>query len=721
MSIMTSKKQDTLDRRSFIKVSTALGGGLLLGFSWLQSCQPSTRAEIIPELELPESWQEINAFLKIGNNGVVTIFSPNPEIGQNVKTSMPMIVAEELDVNWEMVIVEQAPLDTEKYTRQVAGGSQSIRQGWEGLRRAGATAKALLILAAAEHWEVDPKTCTASKGQIRNETGETLDYGTLATRASELEPPEDIPLKSNTDFDIIGTDRGNVDLQKIITGKPLFGIDTKVEGMLHASVLRPPAFGQVLASYDDAATLEVSGVSGVVRFGDKIAVLASSSWAAMKGKKALVVEWKTGSALEHSEKHDEALLKMLQLPSENVRRLDGDPEKAMAEARLVLDRTYEAPFLPHNCLEPMNFFAHVTDEKVHCIGPIQTPEWTRKRIAELLKRDESSVTIMMTRMGGGFGRRLYGDFALEAAEISKLTQQPVQLLFTREDDMSAGTYRPASKYRIQAGVKDDQIVAYHLREACINGNMYGLIPNFFPAGAIDNYLVDNHQLESNITIGAWRAPYTNFLAFAEQTFFDELAEQMNVDPAQLRMDLYEKAKANQDDERMEWSPGRMQGVLQLVLDKSEYGKKGNDLFQGISVYYSHNTHVAEVAEVVLRNGQPMVTKVYCAVDCGIVINPIAARAQVEGGIIDGLGHALYGNLSFRDGVPQANNFNKFRLIRMPEVPEVEVHFVPSQEDPTGLGEPSLPPLGAAVANAIYRATGKRIYKQPLLESLELPG
>ena len=319
---------------------------------------------------------------------------------------------------------------------------------------------------------------------------------------------------------------------------------------------------------------------------------------------------------------------------------------------------------------------------------------------------------------GGFGRRLYGDFALEAAEISNLAKSPVQVVFSREDDMTDGIYRPAIKYRIAASIKDGKLTGYHLKEAAVNSNMYGLIPNFFPAGAVNNYQVDVANYKSNITTGAWRAPYTNFLASAEQSFFDELAERMGVDRIQLHLDLLQKVKGT-TDERIQYSPERLEGVIKLAIEKSNWGKVSEDVYQGFAVYYCHNTHVAEVADIVLENGFPIVKKVTCAVDCGIVVNPLGAKNQVVGGVIDGIGHSLYGELTFQDGKPQSDNFAAYQLIRINQTPQVDVHFVESDIAPTGLGEPALPPVGGAVANAIYKATGKRLYKQPYMNNLDL--
>ncbi len=710
---MQSIKPSTISRRHFLRASTLTTGGLLIGFNLFNACNPTAEAPIdISKL----NFKDFNAFIKIAENGFVTIISPNPEIGQGVKTAMPMIIAEELDVDWDKVLVEQGELNTKDFDRQVAGGSQSIRYGWDALRETGATARQMLINAAASKWQVSPGTCKASKGVITNAKGEQLFYGEVVNEAAALPIPDNVKLKDPKDYHIIGTSRLNVDIDKIITGQPLFGFDYKREGMAYAAVLRPPAFGQTLKSFDDTAARAVNGVSDVVQFGDKIAVIAKNTWAAFKGKKALQAEWSSNKELESSSDHEKILTDLLDGNEMDIRRDDGDVEKAFAEADKVIERTYHSPFLPHNCMEPMNFFAHVTEKQVDMAGPIQTPERTAGRIAELLSRDVAEIRIQMTRQGGGFGRRLYGDFALEAAEVSDKTGLPVQVLYTREDDMAAGIYRPAIKYRLAASIKDGKITGYHLKEASINSNMYGLIPNFFPAAAIQNLRVSSANYQSDITTGAWRAPYTNFLGFAEQTFFDELSEELNIDPVELRLRLLENAKEHLDD-KIEYSPQRMIDTIKLVVEKGNWGNPAKGTHQGFSAYYSHNTHVAEIAEVVMKDSKPVVTKVIVAVDCGILINPTGGINQIQGGVLDGIGHAMYGDLSFVKGKPQGDNFGVYRLIRMQETPQVEVHFVPSTERPTGLGEPGLPPAGGAVANAIKAATGKRLYRQPFVKEL----
>ena len=694
-----------VDRRSFLKTSALAGGGIIIGFNWACSTAEAIKTPA-------SAWFDINAFLTIADNGEITIMSPNPEIGQNVKTSMPMIVAEELDVDWKDVIVKQAPLNTEAFTRQVAGGSQSIRQSWKGLRMAGATARRLMIETAAKEWAVDPSSLTTEAGFVLNGK-KKLSYGELASKAIDIAIPEEVSLKDPKDFKIIGQSKTNVDIQKIITGAPQFGIDYKKDGMQYAVVLRPPAFGAKLKSFDESAAKQISGVNQVIQFGDKVAVLGDNTWAALKGKKALKADWDLSGRLESTEYHDKEIIKLLNTRVAKPSRSDGDALKAIKEADKVFEKTYEAPFLPHNTMEPMNFFAHVTSDKAELVGPIQTPQGTQGQLARLLGLDPKNVSIEMTRMGGGFGRRLYGDFALEAAEISQKTGKAVQVIYSREDDMTAGVYRPASKYKFRAAIKDGKLTGYHLSGAGI-GRTNWVRENWFPAGGIENYLVETSYVESNITTGAWRAPITNFLAVAEQCFFDELAQEMGMDAVQLRLDILERAKNNPVGE-IDYEPEKMIGVIKLAAEKGKWSNPESGISKGFSAYYSHNTYVAEVANVIMNDGNPEVKHVTVAVDCGIVVNPDAAINQVQGGVVDGVGHALFGDFSFVNGSPQAQNFDKYRLIRIKEAPSVEVHFVESLNDPTGLGEPSLPPAGGALANAIAKATGNRLYKIPFVK------
>lgn len=716
---METTKKNSVDRRLFMKTSLLASGGILFGFNLLEALNPKA---LVPTTVEDLNFHEFNAYIKIAENGKVTLFSPNPEIGQGVKTSMPMLIAEELDIAWDDVTVEQGKLDTLNYTRQVAGGSQSIRFGWLPLRQTGATARAMLVQVAAQKWGVSASSCHTKNGFVISSTGEKLGYGDLVTAAAKFDIPTDVSLKNPKNFTIIGQDIKNVDGAKISEGKPLFGLDFKAPGMLFSSVIRPPAFGQKLSSFDGAEAKKIKGVLDVIRFGDKIAVLGESTWVCFMGKKAVAAEWSSNAKLENTDQQDEDLNKLLDGATVKgaklkPRRNDGSIFAAFSKADRVVERTYEAPFLPHNTMEPMNFYANVTTSKIHLVGPIQTPENTAKAVAKLLKREPTDIVLEMTRMGGGFGRRLKDDFVLEAAEISNSIQKPVKLVFSREDDMTAGFYRPKVKYRFKAALKNGKISGYHLREAAIGGNINRSRASLFPAGSIDNYKVEVAKLSSKVTTMAWRAPISNFLGFAEQSFLDELAEELKMDPIQMRLDLL--IAANTSDKRMQYSPKKMIGVITKVREKANWGNAPKGTFQGFSSYYSHNSHVAEIAEVIVKDGMPLVTKVYCVVDCGIVVNPLGAKNQMQGGVIDGVGHAMYGDLDIKNGTPQSSNYDKYRLIRMNETPQVETYFIDSDEAPTGLGEPTLPPAAAAVSNAIKAAMGVRLRKQPFIKNWEL--
>jgi isoquinoline 1-oxidoreductase subunit beta len=367
----------------------------------------------------------------------------------------------------------------------------------------------------------------------------------------------------------------------------------------------------------------------------------------------------------------------------------------------------------------MNFFAHVREDGVELIGPTQTPELARDETAKLLGIAPEKVTVDITRLGGGFGRRLKADYVIEAVEISNILKAPIKLIWTREDEITGGSYRPAVRYRFEAALDSaNNLIGYRLRGVGINsGNPTR--ENNFPSGSVDNLLIDFVEHKSPITTGAWRAPITNFLAFAEQSFFDEVAHVTGKDPVKLRLDLIERAKKSPVGQ-IKYNLDRMKGVIELVAEKSEWGKK-KGVMQGFSVYFSHNSYVAQVAEVAMEKGKPILKKVYAAADCGVVVNLSGAKHQVMGGIVDGYGHAMFGNLTFKDGAPQQSNFNNYKLIRMKEIPEVEVHFVNNGMDPTGLGEPALPPTGGAVANALFKATGKRLRSQPFVNQEDFKG
>lgn len=743
---MTLQKAPT-DRRSFLKASALAGGGLMISFSWLASCQ----SKLKPGLAMPDKWFEFNAYLKIGDNGVVTIMSPNPEGGQNIKTSMPMIVAEELDVDWEKVLVEQAPLDTELYTRQFIGGSQAIRQGWHTLRMAGATARHMLREAAAQSWEVPVREITTEAGILKHPpSGKSAGYGEMASAAAAVPVPEEVALKDINDFKIIGTSRKNVDAKKIVTGQPLFGIDSYKEGMLTAMIVHPPAFGMKLKSVDDDVVRSMPGIRDVFTikvleddygrqhfdtctFLEVVAIVGNTTWEVMNAKKAIEVLWEPfesyteertfygGSqrtltipaGLENSSGHRALMAEAASKNAEVVRK-DGNPEAAFRNAAQVIERTYTAPFLAHNCMEPMNFFADVTPEKVTLKGPLQKAELTEQAVSARLGVPLEKIDIQMTRLGGGYGRRSYAHWVLEAALISQKMKAPVKLMYSREDDMTGGIYRPAYRATYRAALDaDSNLVGLHINAGGLSDSP--LYANRFPAGAVDNYLAESWTVNTNITIGSFRAPRSNFIACAEQSFLDEVAEAMDKDPIDFRLDLLERARNNPVGERNDYDPARYAGVLELVREKSNWNRAPAGVHRGVSAYFCHNSYSAQVVDLTIEGGKPVIQDVCCAVDCGIVVNPDAASNLAEGAIVDGIGNALFGEMSFKDGVPEKNNFHQYGMIRMSDAPKnIDISFVDNDLDPTGLGEPTFPPAFGALANALYRASGQRLYHQPFL-------
>ncbi|WP_020602164.1 xanthine dehydrogenase family protein molybdopterin-binding subunit [Spirosoma spitsbergense] len=709
---------ENTNRRGFLKIAALTSGGLVLGFNWTKT-QAATALSDADVAAL--SGAEFNSYLSINPQGVITILSPNPEVGQGIKTAFPIVVAEELDADWTKIVVEQAPLDTKKFERQVAGGSGSIPHSWKRLRTAGATARQMLMEAAAKRWNVPVSDCTTDKGFVLHSgDNRKLSYGELATDASQLAVPTNVKLKEIKDFKLIGTSIRNVDNPKITTGKPLFGLDFYREGMLFA-MLQRPAFGYKLKSVDSAAAKAMSGIIDVVTFDNNIAVVGKSTWQVKKAKDALKIEWEKADTLESSADHDRILKELLDSTNATVRRKDGDVEAAFKSAAKVVKSEYQCPFLSHTPLEPMNFFAHVRPDGVELVGPTQTPELARNETAKLLGISPDKVTVQLTRMGGGFGRRLKADYVVEAVQVSKMMKAPVKLIWTREDDMTGGSYRPAVRYRFEAALDaQGNMIGYKLRGASVNAGNATREDNF-PAGSVDNLLIDSADHKSPITTGPWRAPITNFLAFAEQSFLDEVAQAAGKDPVQFRLELLDKAKQKPVG-AIKYDIDRMKGVIDLAVEKSGWGKKrgadGKPVAQGFSVYFSHRSYVAQVGEAVMQKGKPVLQKVYSAADCGVIINQSGSQQQVRGCVVDGIGHAMYGQITFKDGVPQQKNFNEYRLIRLNEIPEVEVHFVQNEIEPTGLGEPSLPPAGAAIANAIFKATGKRLRSQPFIEQEE---
>lgn len=741
-------------RRAFIKSTAATGGAMMIGFSWLASCKNYTEEEVVA---MPDEWFDINAYLKIGNNGMVTIFTPNPEFGQNIRTSMPMIVAEELDTDWSKVLVEQAPHDAEKFGFQFTGGSMGIRTRWEPLRMVGASARHMLRAAAAQQWEVPLEEITTDSGVLYHEaSNKSADYGEMAAFAKDIAVPEEVELKEIKDFKIIGTSRKNLDGKDIVTGKPMFGVDYHKAGMKYAMLEHPPAFGMTLKSVDDTAAKAMPGITDIFpiktypdgyekarfdvnAFPEAVAIVGDSTWAVMQAKKKLKVEWQpfatytetiqgrggkeeltVPGGLESTATH---LAKMQEKAkgSAKVIRKDGNPEQAFRDADRVLERSYSAPFLSHNCMEPMNAFADVQGDKAFIAAPLQAPGLIEPAIAGSIGIPVENIDIEMTRMGGGFGRRAYSNYMIEAALISQKIGAPVKLQYTREDDMANGIYRPAYHATYKAAIdENNNVTAIHINAGGVPESP--LFANRFPAGTIDNYLAEEWSIPSNITIGAFRAPRSNFMAGAEQAFLDELAEEIGKDPIAFRLELLNKAIDNPVGESNDYDAARYAGVLELAREKSNWNNGSSNLNRGVSSYFCHSTYVAQILDMSIKDGKPTVDKVTCAIDCGIVVNPDAATNMAEGAIIDGIGNAFYGELTFEEGRPQKTNFDKYRMIRMNEAPkEIDVHFVKNEINPTGMGEPPFPPIFGAVANALYKATGTRHYQQPFLGNKNVIG
>lgn len=735
-------------RRSFLKSTAITGGGLMISFSWLSA---SKFADTTSDLNLPADWNELTGYIKITSDNIIKILNPNPEFGQNVMTSLPMIIAEELDVDWQKVVVEMGPHDNVKLGPQFTGGSNSVRMYWKPLREAGAAARQMLMAAAAQTWGVPVEEITTKAGMLHHEkSGKSGTYGDFASKASGIPIPKEVKLKEVKDFKVVRHSQKNVEGLNIVTGKPIFGLDYTHEGMLIAMIQHPPAFGMKLKSFDAAQTLKMPGIKDVFSlklyedgfeqggfdtrtFNDLLVVVGNTTWEVMNARKKLKVQWEPAGDTKdilggrggkrevivpgELETTSAQLAKMEEYSKKPARELrkDGDPETAFKNAAQIIERTYNAPFLAHNCMEPMNFFAHVTDEKALLVGPHQAPGWIEPTLSKILNLPADKIEIQMTRMGGGFGLRAYGHYLVEAALISKKVKAPVKLVYSREDDMTYGIYRPMYTATYRAALDANKnLIAFHVKGGGIPE--HAIHANRFPAGAVDNYLAEGWELPSNVTIGAFRAPRSNFNAAAEQSFLDELAEAMDKDPIEFRLELLKRAKENPVGKNNDYNPDRYAGVLNLVKEKSGWnGAEDKKYSRGVAAYFCHNSYAAHVVDIVKRDDQPYVERVFSAVDCGIVINPDAAVNMVQGAVVDGIGNALYGQLTLKEGAAEQNNFNRYRMIRMNEAPKkIEVHFVENDIDPTGLGEPPFPPVFGAVANALYKNTGKRFYNQPFI-------
>lgn len=737
----------SMGRRRFIKASLAASGGLMINFSWLSSVAATGDSNTAKTIEL-------NAYIHIKPDGNIIAMVPNPEFGQNLRTSMPMVLAEELDADWQTIEPKQAPFEPEQYNRQFSGGSQSIRRGWQSLRLAGAGAKTLLIMAASAKWQVPTSEIQTKSGVLSHpQSNRSASYGEMASDAARMTLPENVRLKNPNDFSIIGQSKANLDGNNIVTGKPMFGVDYHVDNMLIAGIIHAPAFGQTLEKVDLSEIKKMPGIVDAfvfdsleedytknyfdsTAFPKLIAIVGKNTWQVLKAKKAVNAKWKNIDAysekinrfgkiidfkvpagLENSQVHRKEMEALLKTDLPELRK-DGDPDKVFKQASKVLERTYYVPHLAHNTMEPMNFFANVTDEEVHVAGPLQAPAFIIGTVAERLNVPKEKVRIEMTRMGGGFGRRAYSHYLVEAAAISQRIKRPVKLMYTREDDMTMGIYRPSYMVRIKAGLDSkNKLIAYQVDGVGVPE--HSVAANRFPAGSVPNYLARGAIIDSNITTGAFRAPRSNFMAAAEQSFLDEVSELAETDPIEFRLALFEKAKRSPVGEKNDYDPERYAGVLRLVREKSNWDSIPASIKKGVAAYFCHNSYAAQVITINEKNNTPQVDQVYSALDCGIVVNPDSAINMVEGAVVDGIGNAMYGEMTFTNGQADKTNFDRYRMIRINEVPNaVSVSFVESNIDPTGLGEPPFPPVFSALANALYQYSGKRLYDQPFIKQLD---
>jgi isoquinoline 1-oxidoreductase subunit beta len=734
-----------VDRRQFLRVSAIAGGGLLLGTvldsvgasrAFAESGAPGSVGEFSP-----------NAFIRITPDGAVTIIAKNPEVGQGIKTMLPMLIAEELDVDWKDVHVEQAGLDTVKFTGQVAGGSSATPNHWLPLRRVGAAAREMLVAAAAQTWNVPASECETASGVVTHRTSDRrLKYGQLLDVAATIPAPalDKVVLKDPKSFRIVGTRVPGVDNHAIVTGKPLYGIDISRPGMLYAVYEKSPVFGGKVksANLDDikrmpgvrhAFVVEPAGTSLEGLLGG-VAIVADSWWLARAAKQKLNVVWDEGAGATLSSKEIAATAAELakKTPQRSLRK-DGDVDAALSSAAKVVRAEYFYPFIAHAPLEPQNCTAHFVDGKLEIWAPTQNPAAARGLVVQALGLKDSDVTIHLTRGGGGFGRRLMNDYVVEAARIAKEIGVPVKLLWTREDDMHHDFYRAAGFHNFTGAVDaNGKIVAWRNHFVSFGDPERMAAPQAtgqppfapgagigggeFPARFVPNFAIDASVMKQYVPTGYLRAPGSNGIAFATQSFIDELAAAAGKDPLQFRLDLL-AAEAPGDRPQGGFDGSRMRGVLELVRDKSGWGTrklpKGTGM--GVAFHFSHRGYFAEVVQAtVSRAGQITVDKVWVAADVGSqIINPSNAENQAQGSVLDGISEALAQEITIDKGRTVQSNFTDFSLIRLKQAPPVEVHWHVTTFPPTGLGEPALPPVVPALCGAIFAATGKRIRSLPL--------
>lgn len=710
---MKNSVESGMDRRSFIKVGALAGGGLLVGsyFSFGNSVAfaegaPATAVDFAP-----------NVFVSISPTGAVTLVAPNSEMGQGIKTSLPMIIAEELDVKWEDVTVTQGDLNP-AYGRQFSVGSGSTVSNYTPMRQAGATARALLVNAAAATWGVPASECSTDGGVVMHTaSNRRAIYGSLAAKAATLSPPSNVALKDPKDFKLIGTRVAGVDNRKIVAGAPLFGIDVKLPGMMYATYTKCPVFGGKVGSANldevkarpgvrDAFVLD--NIPGLM---SGVAIVADSTWNAFSASKTLKVQWNEGLQVAQNSvdmaKQAELLAK-------------ATPPAALPEGAKLVEATYHYPFLAHATLEPQNCTALFKDGKMEMWTPTQIPATGQGLVTQGLGVPAKDIVVHITRLGGGFGRRGSNEFAIEAAAIAKkLEGTPIKLTWTREQDFAHdNNYRSNGWHYFSAGVDaNGKVVALHDAFVKMQGGPGDMTAGGFPFNAIPDSQVKSSKLTAGVPTGYWRAPGDNGNVWATQSFLDELAHAAGKDPLAYSLDLLSAVSASG-----RFDPAKMTAVLKLATDKANWGqKRQRGEGQGFAITFSNNAYVAIVADVaVSQAGDLKIKKLTAAVDAGTIINLSGAEAQIQGSMLDGISAAWFQKITIERGAAVQTNFNQYPLMRMNQSPPVvDVHFVKSSAPPTGLGEPGLPPAAPAVCNAIFAATGKRIRTLPFAgESLK---
>jgi len=700
------------ERREFFKLTSIAGAGLALGFHL-----PWGR-ELAALAQEPNSPFAPNAWLRIDKDGTITITVAKSEMGQGVRTALPMILAEELDADWSRVKVEQAIAD-KKYDDMGTGGSTSVRTSWETLRKAGATARAMLVSAAAKTWGVPESTCRTEQSLVvHTPTGRKLTYGELAGAAAKLPVPEQVTLKDPKSFRIVGKRMPRIDTPGKVDGSAQFGIDIRIPGMLYAAVAQCPVFGGKVKSYEEKKAAASPGVKHIVRISDGVAVVADSTWAAFQGREALQITWDEGPNTQVS---SESIRKMFVEASRKpgaVGEKEGDCDSALATAAKRIDAVYELPFLAHATMEPMNCVADVKKDRCEIWASTQDPQAFQKRASELTGLSEDKVVVHTTLLGGGFGRRVESDALVHAVEVSKAVGSPVKVTWTREDDMMHDWYRPASYHVLSGGLdKNGRLVAFkHKIVAPSISEMKwpGQVKNGLDEGALEgavklpysipHFLVEYVMANTPVPLGWWRSVYPSQNVFAVESFMDELAHAAGKDPFEFRKDLVTGMP-------------RMKKAMELAAEKAGWGKPlpaGHALGIALSPPAFFRTPVVQIAEISVGPDKRIkLHRVVCAIDCGIVINPDSVEAQMEGGFVYGVTAALKGKITLSKGRVAEENFDDYPILTIDEMPVFETVIVESGEPPSGAGEPGLPAAAPAVANALFAVTGQRVRTLPI--------